>query len=91
VVMVCHRSSSDPDQDSELVSFIRVTCRNVGDGFLTGLEVTQIAGVIKPTPARETGNLEPTAQPAGLSSGWKPSLPTSSRQIGCSLLFLCLI
>lgn len=61
------------------VSFIGVTYRNMGEGFLTGAEMTQTPCITKAHPSMNdiSQSLEPelTAQPAGSTAGWSESFP----------------
>lgn len=65
------------------MSFTGVTFRNMGEGLLTGMEMTQRqlyhqSLVAAQVTAHKAGNLERTAQAAGGSAGWRVSFPGAS-------------
>lgn len=77
-----HLKSTDINkiQLGEVVSFITVTYRNMGEKLLKGLEITQIQ-LPHQSPSHhgchltKARNLEHTVQSAGSREGWRVSCP----------------
>ena len=65
-------------QLGEPMTLIRVAYRNMGEGLLTGMKMTQTAASLKSIMGDSLQNLGPyanTSQPADSSTGWTVFLP----------------